>query len=171
MIYLSRSALAQRPGFGNVVKMKSWLQRLPWASLSRWFVVGIVFLGIGLGLLKIAKELLHMPLWLATAASTEVTLLIRFLVNDSWVFGHARPTWRRLWQFHVASAGGTAIAYVITVGLPSFGVDYMIAAIVGSAVSMGFSILTNFLWIWRHKETRSGEAVAAVVTSSGSPRG
>ena len=129
---------------------KSLLHRLPWRELWRWWLVGMAFLGIGTGALWAAKEPLGMPLWLASVTSAEFTLLIRFLVNDKWVFGHARPTWGRLWQFHVASAGGFLIWEAVTLTLPNFGVDYRIASVIGSAISMLFSIATNFLWIWRH---------------------
>ena len=127
------------------------LRRVPWGSLARWWVVGVCFMVVGTGLLWIAKDALHMPLMMATTASAEVTLLIRFLVNDAWVFGHKRPTWKRLWQFHVASAGGFVIWSIVSNGLPPFGVNYLVASVVGSACSMGFSILTNFFWIWRRR--------------------
>jgi len=111
----------------------------------------MAFLGIGTGMLWLAREPLKMPLWLATAAAAEVTLLVRFLINDAWVFENKRPTWGRLWQFHMASAGGSAIWYAITNGLSAVGMNYLLASVAGSAISMLFSIATNFLWIWRKK--------------------
>ncbi|HTS62154.1 MAG TPA: GtrA family protein [Candidatus Acidoferrales bacterium] len=127
------------------------LEKLPWRSLARWWIVGVAFLAVGTVFLYVAKDVLHMPVILATPVSAEVTLLVRFLINDSWVFGHQRPTWKRLWQFHVASAGGFAIWMVVTNGLYQLGVHYLIASVIGSACSMFFSIATNFLWIWRHR--------------------
>jgi putative flippase GtrA len=126
-------------------------EKLPWRSLARWWVVGMVFLGIGTAFLYVAKALLHMPVIVATPVSAEVTLLVRFLINDSWVFGQQRPSWKRLWQFHVASAGGFVIWMVLTNGLYQVGVHYLVASVVGSACSMFFSIATNFLWIWRQR--------------------
>jgi putative flippase GtrA len=129
--------------------LKGLLQKLPLVALFKWWLVGMAFLAIGTGALWVAKEPLKMPLWLATITSAEFTLLIRFFINDAWVFGHKRPTWKRLWQFHLASAGGSAIWFVIALGLPQFGVHYLLASVAGSACSMCFSIMTNFLWIWR----------------------
>ena len=130
---------------------KSLVQRLPWRALFKWWLVGMAFLGIGTGLLWVAREPLKMPLWLATATSAELTMLIRFFINDAWVFENKRPSWRRLWQFHVAQAGGSAIWYVTANGLAAVGLNYLLASVVGSACSMLFSIATNFLWVWRKK--------------------
>jgi putative flippase GtrA len=141
-------AAAVAPAPANPVR--SLLQRLPLRALAKWWLVGMAFLVIGTGALWVAKEPLRMPLWLATTVSAELTLLVRFLINDAWVFGHRRPSWQRLWQFHAASAGGFVIWWVLTMGLSRFGVNYLLASVAGSACSMGFSILTNFLWIWRH---------------------
>jgi putative flippase GtrA len=127
----------------------TWKQRVPWRSLTRWVIVGLAFLGVGTTLLWLAVALLHMPLMLATLVSAEFTLLIRFFINDRWVFGFRFPTWKRLWQFHVAGAGGFAIWWVVTNILPRFGVHYLLASAAGSGSSMFLSILTNFLWIWR----------------------
>jgi putative flippase GtrA len=136
----------------------NWIQKMPWRTLGRWFVVGLIFLGAGTAFLYIAVDRLHMPLMLATLASAEVILLIRFLVNDRWVFGNRFPTWMRLWQFHIAGAGGFAIWWVVANTLPHFGVHYLIASAAGSASSMSLSIMTNFFWIWRKPaEARLGD--------------
>jgi putative flippase GtrA len=102
----------------------------------------------------------------ATSAGAEATLLLRFLINDHWVFGHQRPTWRRLWQFHLASAGGGAIWWAIANLLPRFGIHYLLAAIAGTACSVMFSLTTNFFWIWRRRD--NGPAAVRVVTTENS---
>jgi putative flippase GtrA len=134
---------------GKRGSLSTRLQRLPLRSLGRWLIVGLGFTAIGTGVLYVFTGLLHLSLVVGTLISAELTLLVRFLINDSWVFGHARPTWKRLWQFHVASAGGSAIWFVVSNALPRFGLHYLLASIVGAACSMSFSIMTNFFWIWR----------------------
>jgi hypothetical protein len=94
--------------------------------------------------------------------SGEITLLIRFFINDSWVFGNRMPTWRRLWQFHVAAAGGFCIWFAVTVGLERFGIHYMLTNVIGSAASMCFSIATNFLWVWRTRGAERASQATAV---------
>ncbi|HTP31266.1 MAG TPA: GtrA family protein [Candidatus Acidoferrales bacterium] len=132
-------------------KLATLANRLPLRSLTRWWIVGMAFLLVGTGILYVARDILRLPVILATPVAAELTLLVRFLANDSWVFGQGNPTWRRLWQFHVASAGGFVIWMAVTNGLYQLGVQYLIASVIGSACSMCFSIVTNFLWVWRGK--------------------
>jgi putative flippase GtrA len=110
------------------------------------------FYGVGLGTLYVFKDILKLPLMVGTMMAAEGTLLVRFLINDRWVFGHPRPTWARLWQYHAASAGGAAIWWIVSNLLPRFGVHYLIAATIGTGCSAFFSMFTNFLWVWRHGE-------------------
>jgi dolichol-phosphate mannosyltransferase len=141
-----------------------WLQRLPWRSLGRWWVVGLAFFGTGTGLLYVCVGLLGMPLLAATVLSAEINQLIRFFITDRWVFGHRRPTWNRLWQFHVASVGGALIWWAVTNILSRFGIHYLIASVAGTGCSVFFSMWTNFLWIWRRPEK-------PVAIQSAAPRG
>ena len=127
-------------------------------SVRRWLIVGFAFTGGGLIVLYILRDILRLPLIVATSVGAEATLLLRFLINDRWVFGHRRPTWTRLCQFHVASAGGGAIWWVVANLLPRFGVHYLLAASAGTACSVMFSMATNFLWIWRKRGGHSSAA-------------
>src|SRR5437867_1330246 len=126
-----------------------WVQRLPWQSLGRWWIVGLAFFGGGLGILYLFMDVLRMPLMIGTLLAAEVTIVLRFAINDRWVFGNRRPTWTRLWQFHIVSAVGSVIWWVAANTLPRFGVHYLIASTAGTACSVFFSMLTNFLWVWR----------------------
>jgi putative flippase GtrA len=128
------------------------LGRLPWRSLGRWWIVGLAFYGAGLGLLYLFIDVLRLPLLAATLMTAEITVLLRFLINDRWVFGHRFPAWVRLWQFHVASAGGAVIWWLVANALPRFGVHYLVASTAGTACSVFFSMFTNFLWIWRGRK-------------------
>jgi putative flippase GtrA len=125
-----------------------WVQRVPWRSLGRWWIVGLAFFAGGLGILYVFTNMLRMSLTAATSLAAEVAIILRFMINDRWVFGHRRPTWTRLWQFHIASAGGTAIWWVVANALPRFGIHYLIASTAGTACSVFFSMTTNFLWVW-----------------------
>lgn len=138
------------------------MERVPWRALGRWWIVGLSFTGGGLVVLYLLRDVLHMPLMAATTAGGEVTLLLRFLINDRWVFGNCRPTWIRLWQFHAAGAGGGIVWWIVANVLPRFGVNYLIAAIAGTACSVIVSMATNFLWVWgRHQSEPAEVAVAA----------
>jgi putative flippase GtrA len=119
--------------------------------LVRWTIVGGVFAALGLGLLKLFFAVLHWPYWLSSALQAEICTVLRFLVNDRWVFNHHRPTWKRLWQYHLANAGGFAVWWVIANLLQRAGVHYLLSAILAAACSAGVSAASNFLWVWRKK--------------------
>jgi putative flippase GtrA len=122
--------------------------------VTRWLLVGALFAGLGLGLLKLFFEILGWPYWFSTLLQAEICTLLRFLVNDRWVFGQRTPTWQRLWQYHVANAGGFAVWWVSANLLQWNGVNYLLAAILAMCCSVVVSILSNFLWVWRK---RTGE--------------
>ena len=132
-------------------------QFVAWRTLLRWWMVGLGFTVVGLAVLYFLQEVMRVPLVAGTAIGAEATLFTRFLVNDRWVFGHRRPTWTRLWQFHVAGAGGGMIWWIVANALPRFGIHYLLAALAGTACSVVFSMMTNFLWIWRTSKQRSLE--------------
>ncbi len=103
-----------------------------------------------------------MPLTLATLITAETGTILRFFANDRWVFGHPRPTIARFWQYHVANAGGFVIWWGVSNALPSLGMHYLLASLAATACSVSFSMLTNFLWIWRVQRSTSLDAMASV---------
>ena len=127
------------------------LRDLRESSVGRWLIVGVIFTFIGTPLLWIVHGRLDIALSVATVIVGELTVLPRFFVNDRWVFGRPSPTWLRLWQFHVASAGGFAVWWAVSNALPHFKVEYLIASLVGTGCSVMLSLATNFLWIWRRR--------------------
>jgi putative flippase GtrA len=143
------------------MKWRHWIH-LPWRSLSRWWVVGIAFYLGGLGVLFFFREVLGMPLIFGTLLAAESTTLLRFFINDRWVFGHRRPTWLRLWQYHAAGAAGFAVWWTAANILPPFGIHYLLASTIGTGCSVFFSMLTNFFWIWRRRSDPVPAAPAAL---------
>jgi putative flippase GtrA len=103
---------------------------------------------VGLALLYLLMDAVHMPLMLGTLLAAEVITVVLYAVNDLWVFREQCPEWIRLWQFHVANATGFAIWWALTNILALAGVHYLIASGLGTAGSVLFSMATNFLWIW-----------------------
>ena len=128
------------------------------AEIGRWWVVGLAFLVINTPLLYALHDMLGLPLWLATLAGGEMGTLARFCVNDRWVFGHHHPSLQRALQYHVAVATSFCIWWVVTNALAQLGLHYLLAAIVGQAASVGWSMLTNFGWIWRRRAQPAPDA-------------
>jgi putative flippase GtrA len=121
------------------------------SPLVRWLMAGGVFMVINTAFLYLLVGLMRWPVMLATLISAELCTLLRYLVNDHWVFGHPRPSWRRLWQYHVANGAAFGIWWFAANALNLLGVHYLLAAILAVGFSTGFSMGTNFYWIWRKK--------------------
>ncbi|MDQ6670580.1 MAG: GtrA family protein [Chloroflexota bacterium] len=136
------------------------------AEMARWWAVGLVFLVINIPLLYILRDGLGIPLWVATLVGGEIGTLARFLVNDRWVFGNRRPTWRRALKYHAAVASSFGIWWAVTNALAQVGLHYLIANVLGQATSVGWSMLTNFGWIWRRQRATAPADVPIVRTTS-----
>ena len=136
------------------MESREWSRRfqaLQSHPLVRWWLVGVCFAGFGVGILYVLIDMLRIPLLPGSAVGAEIGTLLRFFTNDRWVFGHRTPTLKRLGQYHLANASSFVIWWSVTNLLPNWGVHYLLAAIVGMACSVGWSMITNFLWIWRRK--------------------
>ena len=137
---------------GSVTGMKQ--RQLQRRERVRWFAVAGVFTGLGLGLLKVLVVVLHWHYGLATFVQSEICNLLRFFVNDRWVFQKRRPTWRSLWLSHMAPALGFAVWWLGANALKGAGMNYLVASLCAMVGSVGVSLLTNFGWIWRKERAR-----------------
>ncbi|MGB0561806.1 MAG: GtrA family protein [Spirulinaceae cyanobacterium] len=138
------------------------LQRLLANPKVRWFVVGVVFTGLNFPILYFLGQL-PLPELVVILLTSEISLIVRFFVNDRWVFGQARPTWTRFWQYHVATASSLVIWNVVTIAattilswqlaaaLPAW-LRLQLAALIGTCCSFGWSMFTNFFWVWRRPQ-------------------
>ena len=142
-------------------------------SIIRWWIVGLFFTVASIPLIKFLDEWLYiptwlaallgsarsdrMPHWLALALASQIITIVRFFFNDRWVFGHIFPTWKRLWQYQVANIGSFVLWFAVSAYLTyEYGMNTTWAGFIGTIFSVGFSVFTNFLWIWKkpkHKKT------------------
>ena len=118
-------------------------------QVVKWFVVGVGFSAFGVLVLKLMVGIMGWPYMISTLVSGEIGTVLRFLVVDRWVFAHRRPTWKRLWQYHLANALGFAVWWSAANLLEASGIHYLLAPILAIFFSIGFSLATNFLWVWR----------------------
>jgi putative flippase GtrA len=120
-------------------------------TIIRWWIVGLAFAAVNIGLLYLLHDMWALPLMAATLLAGEIGTAARFLINDRWVFGHPHPTWKRLIEYHAAVASSFCIWWTVANLLPLVGVNYLLASLGGQACSVGWSMVTNFLWIWRKR--------------------
>ena len=105
-------------------------------------------MGVSTAILYLFVDLCGLSVPLGTFLTAEVCTLLRFLVNHYWVFGSRRPTLKHCIEYHIANGGAFIVWWAAANGLTFLGVHYLAAGIVAVAFSTGFSLITNFLWIW-----------------------
>src|SRR4051812_23291762 len=105
------------------------LKQIVSPQILRWLAVGGFFAALGVGSLKLLVGILAWPYMLATLGVGEITTILRFLAVDRWVFNHSRPTWKRLWQYHIANAVGFGIWWSAANILKAAGVNYLLASV------------------------------------------
>ncbi|NES83118.1 MAG: GtrA family protein [Moorea sp. SIO2B7] len=125
--------------------LKSFISK----PVVRWWIVGLAFTAGNIPILYLLVDMLGISLIVATLIAAELVTILRFLVNDRWVFGYFSPTWKRLWQYHLANASSLFIWWLIANLLPKLGIHYLLASILATCCSVGWSMITNFLWVWR----------------------
>jgi putative flippase GtrA len=114
-----------------------------------WLILGLTASLVELAVLRAMYEGLQLPLPVATALAAEILIVVKFLVADRWIFGHLAPTVRRLVRYHGASAGALIVYWVVINALGLIvGLPYVGAFIVGTGAAFGWSLATNFLWVW-----------------------
>lgn len=112
----------------------------------------MVFTVIVLGFLRLLAGVLGWPYWLALLCTSEICTVLRFLVLDYWVFRTQRPTWKRLWQYHVSNAVAFGIWWSVANVLRAAGVHYLLAALFAIPCTIGLNLLSDFRWTWRQRK-------------------
>jgi len=132
----------------------AWAHRIKAVSqlpLVRWLAAGLGFMGLNSLLLYLFIGQLGLRVAIGSLVAAEVCTLLRFFVNQYWVFRSRDAGWRRLWQYHLANGTAFVVWWCATNVLEHFGVHYLLAGILAVGFSTGFSMASNFLWIWRKK--------------------
>jgi putative flippase GtrA len=111
--------------------------------------VGGLFAALTVPGLYVSREILGLPLVLASLLTWEVGTVLRFGITDRWVFRQRRPTWERFFQYHAAAGSSFLIWWVGTNLMPRWGIHYLLASILATGCSVTWSLLTNYLWVWR----------------------
>lgn len=123
------------------------------SELKKWLLAGLVFMGINAALLYLLVGQLALSVPVGTLIAAEACTLLRFFVNHYMVFSRTNPTWGDCLNYHVANSGAFVIWWVVA-NVLSLVMHYQLAAILAVGCSTVFSILTNFLWVWRRAPSR-----------------
>lgn len=131
--------------------LRIWLTKVFAMPLMRWLAAGFVFMGVSSFFLFLFVDILGTRVPVGTLLTLEASTLLRFYVNEKWVFASQSMSWRRLGHYHVANAGASAVWWIAANLLNYYGVHHILAALLAVGFSTGVSMASNFLWVWRTK--------------------
>jgi putative flippase GtrA len=125
--------------------------------VARFVVAGGGSLLLDLCLQWLLLQAVGLPVWLGSALSYEGALLAHFVVNNRWVFGQRRHSWRRLAEFQATALTASAITLGATNLLvygptaPYFarGAGPYAAKVAGTGLAFCWTFASSFFWIWR----------------------
>lgn len=119
------------------------------SALFRWLSAGLAFIFINSIFMMVEVEYLKLKTLWATLISAELCTLLRFFVNERWVFKGVGPVWKRLLKYHLANAGSFVVWMMVANLLIHWGLHYLLASALAVGISIIASMASNFLWVWR----------------------
>jgi dolichol-phosphate mannosyltransferase len=104
--------------------------------LIKFSLVGLSGLFVNEGFLWFFVHI-GMDKYIANIPATELSILNNFTWNDLWTFRDLKrkPLWQRLVSFHAAALTGAVFQWITYALLVWFGINYLIANLVGIALS------------------------------------
>lgn len=130
---------------------------LTYSSFIRYVIVGLIGFGIDFGISYLLIEKIGVVIWIATLASTEVSIVSNFLFNNFWSFSHKKLEHKlgsyipSFIKFNLVSSGSILIQ-VVGVSLLShfFGqklwIIYKILVIAFVVVPYSYIFYNKFIW-------------------------
>lgn len=119
----------------------------------RWFFVGGVFALINSLLLYLLIDLSSLSIPVGTALAAEFCTLLRYFINEYWVFKHGKASIKGCIHFHVVNMLSWASWWLVVNFLVVYGIHYQLSSILALGVSTCVSLFTNFYWIWSEKKS------------------
>lgn len=114
----------------------------------RFLIAGVLSALVDVAALVAFRDVVALPLWLATVLALSVTLAVNFLLNALWVFG-ARGRWAtRAGRYGVMVVLNYVLTTVIVVGLAFFGLWYVAAKVVSLAICAVVNFLGFRFWVF-----------------------
>ena len=128
-----------------------------WEKVLRFAIVGCSGIVVNMGVLWLLTRYAGIYYLVSSVIAIEVSILNNFLWNDLWTFGsdmehRRRSTVHRIGLFHMVSAGGAVINWVILLVLTQFaGVFFMVSNLIGILAAFAWNYLVNRNITWSRR--------------------
>ena len=116
----------------------------------RWWLIGMTFLGMGLGATYLFVDVLGLPVIWGTLFSLLLGAIFRFFAIDKWVF-QKKPegTTLRFIKYQISHAASYAVGWGLINLFVMVGIHYLLATILATAVTTLVTMASHFQWVWR----------------------
>jgi dolichol-phosphate mannosyltransferase len=145
VVDITRYALSRRQG-------------VAWEELEkilRFAIVGCSGILVNMGLLWLLTTFADIYYLVSSIIAIEVSIINNFIWNDRWTFGgekahRGRSFATRIGLFHLVSAGGAVINWLILFVLTEFaGVYYLVSNLAGILAAFVWNYLVNRHYTWK----------------------
>jgi len=114
-------------------------------ALVRFLAVGVLSVIVDTGALVLLREVVGLPLALATTLAFALTLAINFSLNMGFVFGVTGRLAGRLARYGILVVVNYVLTLLLVLGIAGLGVNYVLAKLIAVACCA----LVNF-FAYRH---------------------
>ncbi|HEY8171677.1 MAG TPA: GtrA family protein [Dehalococcoidia bacterium] len=113
---------------------------------------------------------LNVALLCASAIAVEISIIARFVLNDSWTFRSRRqaPLPQRFVRSNLSSLGSPVISLLaVNVLTPAFGMNYLVANSIGVLLGLAWNWGWSSLVVWPREQEAATAPSAAAIPSDG----
>ena len=114
-------------------------------ELARFLVVGVLSVGVDTAALVLLREVVGLPLAVATTLAFALTLAVNFSLNLGFVFGVRGRLAGRLARYGVLVVVNYVLTLLLVLGIAAVGVHYVLAKL----IAVGCCAMLNFV-AYRH---------------------
>ncbi|MCX6742269.1 MAG: glycosyltransferase family 2 protein [Candidatus Pacearchaeota archaeon] len=141
----------------GLIKTVAALRKRSIIRFLKFLIVGASGIIVNEGLLYILTEKGHLHYLLSGIISIEISILSNFFLNDAWTFRDKRDGYffNRLMKFNFARALTLIINLGISWSFTLFGLNYLIANLIGIAVATLLAYSLSNSWVWYHKKQKN----------------
>ena len=116
----------------------------------RWWLIGVAFLGMGLGATYLFVDVLGLPVIWGTLFSLLLGAIFRFFAIDKWVFQkNSEGATLRFIKYQISHAASYAVGWGLINLFVMVGIHYLLATILATAVTTLVTMASHFQWVWR----------------------
>jgi dolichol-phosphate mannosyltransferase len=138
----------------GLIKTLAVLRKRSIIRFLKFLVVGASGIIVNEGLLYLLTEKMHLHYLLSGIISIEASILSNFFLNDFWTFKDKRNGhfFKRFMRFNFARI----LTLIINLGIlwlfTFFGLNYLIANLIGIAIATLLAYSLSNSWVWYHKK-------------------